>query len=100
MTQIYYLFFGILTVLGGALGYVRARSRPSLIAGGISGGGLILAGLLAPSQLASWLALILSALLLVHFGRSYFIKRQTMPALPMIVLSVLCIILTLVRWSK
>jgi uncharacterized membrane protein (UPF0136 family) len=100
MTQIYYLLFGFLTVLGGALGYVRARSRPSLIAGGIFGGGLILAGLLAPSQLAAWLALVLSALLLIHFGRSYFVKRKTMPALPMIALSVLCIILTLVRWAK
>lgn len=33
----YFLFFGALTLLGGVMGYVKAKSTASLIAGGVSG---------------------------------------------------------------
>ncbi|MBV8813985.1 MAG: TMEM14 family protein, partial [Verrucomicrobia bacterium] len=46
MTAYFYILFGILCMLGGALGYARARSKASIIAGGISGALLILAGIL------------------------------------------------------
>jgi uncharacterized membrane protein (UPF0136 family) len=97
LTQIYYFAFGIIAIAGGALGYARAGSKPSLIAGGISGALLIVAGLLTPSVAASILALFVSVLLLVHFGRSYLSKRKPMP---MILLSVICIILTIVGWRS
>jgi uncharacterized membrane protein (UPF0136 family) len=60
LTQYYYIFFGIVAIVGGALGYARAKSIPSVIAGGISGGLLILAGLIGPSGAAHWLALVVS----------------------------------------
>ena len=100
LSQIYYFAFGIIAIAGGALGYARAGSKPSLIAGGISGALLIVAGLLTPSVAASILALFVSVLLLVHFGRSYLSKRNPMPATTMILLSVICIILTIVGWRS
>jgi uncharacterized membrane protein (UPF0136 family) len=100
VTQIYYFIFGLIAVLGGAIGYARAKSKASLIAGGISGGLLIVAGLLYPGLLGSILALIVSILLLVHFGRSYAAKKKTMPAIPMIVLSGICIVLTAIAWHS
>jgi uncharacterized membrane protein (UPF0136 family) len=100
LTQYYYIFFGLLAIVGGALGYARAKSVPSVIAGGISGGLLILAGLIGPSDAAHWLALIVSLLLLGYFGPAYLRKRKPMPAIPMILLSLICIALTAVHWLK
>jgi uncharacterized membrane protein (UPF0136 family) len=98
LTQYYYIFFGIVAIVGGALGYARAKSIPSVIAGGISGGLLILAGLIGPTP--HWLALVVSLLLLAYFGSSYLRKRKAMPAIPMILLSLICIVLTAVHWFK
>ena len=95
--QSFYLLFGIIAILGGALGFARAKSRASLIAGAITGALLIIAALV-PVPSAFILALVVSAFLLVHFGRSYLAKRKPMPAIPMIVLSVLCIVWTVVAW--
>jgi uncharacterized membrane protein (UPF0136 family) len=61
---------------------------------------LILAGLIGPGGAAHWLALIVSLVLLGYFGPSYLRKRKAMPAVPMILLSLICIALTAVHWSK
>jgi uncharacterized membrane protein (UPF0136 family) len=98
LVQVYYFLFGLLAIIGGAMGYARAQSKPSLIAGGVSGALLIIAGLLFPSVPGFVLALIVSVLLLAHFGRSYAAKKKPMPAIPMIVLSGICIILTAIAW--
>jgi uncharacterized membrane protein (UPF0136 family) len=98
LNQIYYFVFGLVSVLGGAMGYARAKSKASLIAGGISGVLLIIAGMLYPTLLSFILALVVSILLLAHFGRSYAAKKKPMPAIPMIVLSALCIVLTAIAW--
>jgi uncharacterized membrane protein (UPF0136 family) len=98
ITQLYYYLFGILSIFGGALGFARAKSKASLIAGGISGAFLIIAGLLYPNLFGSLIALVVSVLLLVHFGRSYAAKKKAMPAIPMMVLSGLCILLTAITW--
>jgi uncharacterized membrane protein (UPF0136 family) len=97
LLQIYYTLFGILAIGGGAAGYARAKSKPSLIAGAVSGALLIVAGLMTPHVVATILALLVSVLLLIHFGRSYASKRKPMPAIPMIVLSVICILLTVAK---
>jgi uncharacterized membrane protein (UPF0136 family) len=98
LTQIYYFFFGLVAIAGGATGYARAKSKASLIAGGVAGALLIIAGLLSPSVPSFILALIVSILLLTHFGRSYAAKKKPMPAIPMIVLSGICIVLTAIAW--
>ena len=96
--QTYYFIFGVVAILGGAMGYARAKSKASLIAGTISGVLLIIAGLRFPSLFSSILALLVSILLLAHFGRSYAAKKKPMPAIPMIVLSGICIVLTAIAW--
>jgi uncharacterized membrane protein (UPF0136 family) len=98
LAQIYYYFFGLVAIAGGAMGYARAKSKASLIAGGVSGALLIIAGILSPSVPGFILALIVSILLLAHFGRSYAAKKKPMPAIPMIVLSGICIVLTAIVW--
>jgi uncharacterized membrane protein (UPF0136 family) len=98
LTQIYYLLFGLVAIAGGAIGYARAKSKASLIAGSASGALLIIAGLLSPSVPGFILALVVSVLLLAHFGRTYAAKKKPMPAIPMIVLSGICIVLTAIAW--
>jgi uncharacterized membrane protein (UPF0136 family) len=98
LAQVFYYLFGLAAIAGGAFGYARAGSKASLIAGGASGALLIVAGLLSPSVPAFILALVVSILLLVHFGRSYAAKKKPMPAIPMIALSGICIILTAFAW--
>ena len=98
LTQPFYILFGLVSIVGGALGYARAKSKASLIAGGTSGALLIIAGLLSPGGPAFILALLVSLLLLIHFGRSYAAKKKPMPAIPMIVLSGICIVLTAIAW--
>jgi uncharacterized membrane protein (UPF0136 family) len=98
LIQIYYFLFGLVAIVGGSMGYARAKSKASLIAGAVSGGLLIFAGLLAPNASGFVLALLVSILLLIHFGRSYATKKKPMPAIPMIVLSGLCILLTAIAW--
>jgi len=98
LVQVYYFLFGLVAITGGAMGYARAKSKPSLIAGSVSGALLIIAGLLSPRISGFVLALIVSVLLLAHFGRSYAAKKKPMPAIPMIVLSGICIVLTAIVW--
>ena len=98
MLQIYYYFFGLVAIAGGAAGYARAKSKASLIAGGVSGALLIIAGLISPRVPGFVLALIVSIVLLAHFSRSYAAKKKPMPAIPMIVLSGVCIVLTAIVW--
>jgi uncharacterized membrane protein (UPF0136 family) len=94
LTQVFYILFGLISIVGGALGYARAKSKASLIAGAVSGALLIVAGLLSPGIPALVLGLLVSLLLLIHFGRSYAARKKPMPAIPMMVLSGICIVLT------
>ncbi len=95
---IYYYCFAAVSFLGGLLGFVRAGSRASLIAGIVSAVLLVIAAVLVPSWVAYVLALLVSLVLLIHFGRSYLAKRKPMPALPMIVLSVVSVVWTIAAW--
>jgi uncharacterized membrane protein (UPF0136 family) len=63
LVQVYYFLFGLVAITGGAMGYARAKSKPSLIAGSVSGALLIIAGLLSPRISGFVLALIVSVLL-------------------------------------
>ena len=98
LIQAFYILFGLVSIAGGALGYARAKSKASLIAGAVSGVLLILAGLLSPGVPGFVLGLLVSVLLLVHFARSYAAKKKPMPAIPMIILSGICIVLTAIAW--
>src|SRR5438477_9889008 len=67
--KIYFIIFGILTIAGGIIGYVKAGSTVSIIAGSISGLLLLLAAWLMPEHQAAGLivALVVSLLLAAQF---------------------------------
>ena len=50
LTRVYLFVFGLLAIGGGILGFVKAKSRASLIAGGLSGLCLLVAGYLMGSS--------------------------------------------------
>ncbi|MBA3322686.1 MAG: TMEM14 family protein [Pyrinomonadaceae bacterium] len=89
------LIYGLLVAVGGVMGYVRAQSLPSLLAGGISG--LLLIGaavamMRGSFQLGWWAALIIALLLLARFGAAAVNEFKMMPGGLMIILSIIAII--------
>ena len=52
--KIYFIVFGLLTIVGGVIGYVKAGSTASIIAGSISGLLLLVAAFLLPGTSGRW----------------------------------------------
>ena len=100
--KIYFIVFGILTIAGGIVGYVKAGSVASIIAGSISGILLLLAAWLMPDRQAAGLivALVVSVLLAGQFVPKFFNTHKVMPAGLMSLLSVLGIIVAIAAWLR
>ena len=100
--KIYFIVFGILTIAGGIVGYVKAGSVASIIAGSITGVLLLVAAFLLQEHRAIGLAtaLIVSLLLAAYFIRKYWSTGAVMPAGMMSVLSIIGIIAAIVAWVK
>ncbi len=81
--------YGVLLILGGAMGYVKAKSLPSLLAGVICGVIIIITALNYTSYDAPWVALLVALVLIILMGRRYIVTRKAMPALLIVVLSVI-----------
>jgi len=98
--RIYFLVFGILTILGGVMGYIKARSIVSVIAGTITGVLLIVAGLILPDrrELGLVLGLLISAVLAGQFIPRVLRTRRLVPAGVMSVLSVIGIVMAIAAW--
>ena len=89
------LIYGILVAAGGIMGYTRAQSVISLVAGGVSGVLLIGAALTmmrGPYQVGWWVALIVALLLLANFGARSLSGFKMMHGGLMIILSLIAII--------
>ena len=80
--------YGILLIVGGAMGYIKAKSVPSLVAGLVCGFIALLLGYRYTWHFAPLSALILSLVLIFIMGRRYLNTRKAMPALLIVVLSV------------
>src|SRR5438045_6609649 len=80
--KIYILIFGLLTIAGGIIGYVKAGSVASIIAGAITGVLLLVAALLLPEHRVAGLAtaLIVSLLLAAQFVPKFIRTGRIMPA--------------------
>jgi uncharacterized membrane protein (UPF0136 family) len=96
----YFIIFGILTIFGGIMGYVKAGSKPSIIAGSISGILLLVAAFLLPEQRVAGLviALIVSAVLALQFIPKLIRTGRAMPAGMMSILSVIGVIVAIYTW--
>ena len=100
--KIYFIIFGLLTIIGGVIGFVKAGSTASIIAGSISGILLFVAAFLLPQNLAVGLILagVVSILLAGRFVPAFLKTGQAMPAGLMSVLSVLGVIVAIVASIK
>jgi uncharacterized membrane protein (UPF0136 family) len=101
-TKIYFIIFGLLTIAGGVMGYVKAGSTASIIAGSISGVLLLVAAFLLPGQAVAGLtiAIIVSLLLAGRFLPAFFRTGKLMPDGMMALLSVLGIVFAVVAWIR
>jgi uncharacterized membrane protein (UPF0136 family) len=101
-TSIYFLIFGALTIIGGVIGYVKAGSLPSIIAGAITGILLLVAGWILPANRAAGLVvgLLVSVLLAGQFVPKFIRTGKVMPAGLMSILSVIGIVMAILAWLK
>lgn len=102
LARIYFLVFGVFTIAGGIIGYVKAGSAPSIIAGSISGVLLLVSGFLLPGHRAAGLiiGLIVSLLLAAQFVPKFLRGGGLMPAGIMSLLSVLGLIVAIAAWLR
>ena len=100
--KIYFIVFGALTIVGGIVGYVKAGSVASIIAGSITGVLLLVAAFLLAEHRMVGLAtaLIVSLLLAAQFIPKLLRTGRVMPAGIMSLLSVIGIIVAIVAWVK
>ena len=108
VTEIYYFVFGALTFIGGIIGYVKAKSWVSLIAGTLCGLILIGAGVLLskasinPALVKPGLILgiLVSVALAGQFVPKVILNRAPVHAIVMAVLSAGALVLTLISFLK
>jgi uncharacterized membrane protein (UPF0136 family) len=100
--KIYFIIFGLLTIAGGILGYVKAGSVASIIAGSITGVLLLVAAFLLLEHRVAGLAtaLVVSFLLAAQFVPKFFRTGKVMPAGMMSVLSVIGIVTAIIAWVR
>ena len=100
--KVYFIVFGALTIAGGIVGYVKAGSLPSIIAGSITGVLLLIAATLLPEHRAIGLAtaLVISLLLAAQFIPKFIRTGKAMPAGMMSIVSAIGIVMALVAWMK
>src|SRR5207248_10284702 len=96
--KLYFIIFGVLTIVGGIVGYVKAGSAASIIAGSITGVLLLVAAFLLPEHRMVGLAtaLIISLLLAAQFIPKLLRTGRVMPAGIMSLLCVIGIIVVIV----
>src|SRR5438128_1531100 len=100
--KIYFIVFGVLTIVGGIIGYVSKGSVPSIVAGSVAGILLLMGALLLPNHVIAGLAiaLIVSLLLAGQFVPKFIQTGKAMPAGMMSILSVIGIITAIIAWMK
>ncbi len=103
VTKFFYLFFGLLTVVGGVIGFVKANSRASLIAGSISGIALIASSIFIFNDRTNWgllLGLLVSAALSGQFIPKVMLNRAPIHSILMAILSAASLVLTIFSLTR
>ena len=100
--KIYFIAFGVLTIVGGIVGYAKAGSVASIVAGSITGILLLVAAFLLPQHRVIGLAtaFIISLLLAAQFVPKFIRTGRVMPAGMMAILSVIGLVAAIVAWVK
>src|ERR1700694_1377759 len=83
--------YAVVLLVGGFAGYAKAKSMPSLIAGVVSAALAAIAAYLVPAhlQIGAGLAAVVGIALTVVFFRRYQETKKPMPAMPIIVFSII-----------
>lgn len=100
--KIYFIIFGLLTIVGGIIGYASKGSMASIVAGSISGALLLVAAFLLPGKAVAGLAVaaVVSLLLAGRFLPAFLKGGGFMPAGMMSVLSVIGLVVAIAAWIK
>lgn len=88
--------YGVLSLVGGLIGYFKAGSRASLIAGGLCGFILLASALIAMKRplLGLTLASLVSLALVARFAKSGGDQKRKNPIAPMMIGGGLVVVLT------
>ncbi len=97
------LIYGILVAVGGVMGYAKANSSASLIAG--LGAGILLAGssvamMKGSYQTGWWIALVVAILLLGRFGMAAMKEFKMMPGGMVIIMSLIVLAALIMNRSR
>ena len=100
--RIYLFAFGAFTIASGVIGYVKAKSSDSVIAGGVFGALLVLAGYLVGrgGYAGPVLGLIVSAMLAGRFTKAFRQNGKIMPGGAMALLGLIGIAISVVGLSR
>ncbi|MEA3187598.1 MAG: hypothetical protein QOD99_1428 [Chthoniobacter sp.] len=102
LLQLFYVVFGLLSIGGGVMGFVKAKSRASLIAGGVCGVALIAASFLIPAHpiVGLTVGIVTSVALAGKFIPDLIHKPAIVPGGVMAFFSAASVVLTLLAWYK
>jgi uncharacterized membrane protein (UPF0136 family) len=94
--------YAILVAIGGIIGFITARSRPSLIAGLASGAAAAACLVVSFShlRLGFGLGAVLAAVLLSFFGTRFARRRKFMPGGLMVLVSLAVLVLLVVLIAR
>ena len=100
--KIYFIIFGLLTIIGGVIGYASKGSMASIVAGSISGILLLVGAFLLPNNATAGLAVagIVSILLAGRFIPAFMKTGDFMPAGMMSILSAIGIVVAILAFLK
>lgn len=86
--------FGVFVIFGGVMGYVKAKSKASLIAGGVTGGLLLISAILIAKGITAGtiLGIVVSLLLIGQFGPSLQNKMKVMPNLLVVIFGLITVV--------
>ena len=100
--KIYFIIFGLLTIIGGVIGYVSKGSMASIIAGSISGILLLVGAFLLGNNPTIGLAVvgIVSILLAGRFIPAFMKSGDFMPAGMMSILSAIGVVMAILAFVR